>query len=205
MVSWTLLMHIHPNSIDQIFDTCAAALDDAREVVARIGYDDDLEHLDFELHEVVTEDLVDIGIDAENITNSIIGACLNTTRGFLANTELFRELGLDMDYYVNGLDSHLYLENHGDGDAPELVGEGDLKDILYNLIAERIFDIVDRQLVEDIDSEAFKKTVADMIENDEFNTFDVLACLKDGEVKGTLRELVNEFENERNKDALERE
>lgn len=190
-MQWTNLLGIYPDSIEKIFDICEGALEDAREVVARIGYDNDLEHLDFELHEEVISELNDVGMDANSITNAIIGACLNTTRGFLEGTELFRKLGLNIDGYINGYDSHLYVAEYGINTE---INEGKLKDVLYNKVAMRIWDAVYKQISEenrDIPDDHYESDIWEGLKDDEYDVADILACLKDGEVKGAFRELVD--------------
>lgn len=83
------LFNIYEKSIDSIHDTCTSALEE-------YGI-----NIDFQIE--VMEDLKQIG-DWEDIGNSLIHAMLSTTAGIIK-----REKNLECDYYVNGLDSHLYI------------------------------------------------------------------------------------------------
>ena len=80
---------IHEYEIERVYKTCQKTLD---------KYDVDIDLLD-----ETKQDLEEIG-NWQDIGNSIIHAMLSTTKAFLEN------YGVEnVDYYVNGLDSHLYI------------------------------------------------------------------------------------------------
>ncbi len=83
------LFNIYEQSIENVYDTCTSALEE-------YGIE-----IDFETE--VTEDLKELG-NWEDIGNSLIHAMLYTTAGIIQG-----EKNIKCDFYVNGLDSHLYI------------------------------------------------------------------------------------------------
>ena len=100
---------IYTTSVEDITVTCASAVEDA-------GYT--AKELDDEVTQFL-EDVVEMKTFLEDPTNTIISAILIATRDML-EAKLVEELGfeVDIDYYVNGDDSHLYIgdEEYFDGD-----------------------------------------------------------------------------------------
>lgn len=195
-MSWTNLLGIYPESIEKIFDTCEEALQPVREFVKKIGYDNDAEYLDFELHEEVLADLEDVGIQSYDITDSIIRACLNTTSGFLNNTELFRDLSIEMEGFANGYVSYLQINECCRDVAYDSC---EMEQVLYDKFSDGIWNVLVNQIlsenrdIPDFEGDVLKKTIINGLKGGEYSTADILACYRDGEVKGALRTLVDNY------------
>lgn len=100
---------IYTESVEDITATCVSAVEDA-------GYRG--KELDDEVTQFL-ENVVEMKTFLEDPTNTIISAILIATRDML-EAKLVEELGfeVDIDYYVNGEDSHLYIgdEEYFDGE-----------------------------------------------------------------------------------------
>lgn len=209
IMNWTNLLGIYPDTIERVFDTCDDALQAVRDFVSKIGYDSDAEHLDFKLHEVVLADLEDVGINGSQIATSVIDACLDTTSGFLNNTEIFCDLGIEAEFFTDG--SPCYL-NIIDSWAEEGAYDSDeIERRLYDKFSDCLCTVVIRQMCDenrDIpEGDNLQEIIIRGLKNDEYNVADILACFKDGEVKGAFRALVDNYpvqeEQAKIKDAKE--
>lgn len=100
---------VYVDAVNDVTALCESAVEDA-------GYKG--KELDDEVTQFL-EDVVEMKHFLEDPTNTIISATLIATRDML-EAKLVEELGfeVDIDYYVNGDDSHLYIgdEEYFDGD-----------------------------------------------------------------------------------------
>lgn len=87
-------LNLYPQYIIDCHDTCIEALKSR-------GYPGVERNYDFENE--VMDDLDNIG-DWHDISNSIMAAMLSTTCAML------KEKGYEADFYVNGADTHLYID-----------------------------------------------------------------------------------------------
>lgn len=102
--------NIYPDEIEACSDKCEAALIDAGYHTRQID----------DMYDEVKKSLTDGSINSDNITNGIMGEMLSRTQGMLQE----RFPNANIDYYVNGLDTHLYINgedfNKGDDTVKKL-------------------------------------------------------------------------------------
>ena len=105
MISILDILGIHPGDIDHAWEECQDALEEQ-------GLDSKIEELQDYLEDNVTE------IDLRDATNSIISMMMYECKRIIEEAHP----GQEVNYYVNGYDSHIYP-----GDNPNSV-EGRLND-----------------------------------------------------------------------------
>ena len=88
-------LNFYPAYIIDCYNTCISAL-------KTHGYPGVETNCDFD--DAVLDDLDDIG-DWHDLTNSIMAGILSTTVAWL------KDKGYEGDYYVNGADTHLYIDS----------------------------------------------------------------------------------------------
>lgn len=191
---------IYPDAIDNIYEICEDIIQDVRDFAEKLGYYDDADRLNFDFSEEVLYYLKD-NIDVYNMTNSIIGGCLEITKTALEETQLCKNFGISFEGYTNGGDSHLYFKC--DGITAAYNGSGDMNGLLNEVLSHQLCDIICDRLLDsgecsskDLSEEKvreMRKFIEQDLKNDEYDYGDVIACYNDWEITGTIRETVDSF------------
>lgn len=189
---------IEPDAIDNIYEICEDIIQDVREFAEKLGYDTDADRLDFDFPEEVMYSLED-GFSVRNITNSIIDGCLYLTKNILEDAQICKDFGITFDTYANCLDSHLYFKHNGV--TEEYYGTGDISDLLNEVLAQHLCDIICTRLVgsgecleDDLTDERLQELKDTIVTDlDKFiDDEDVYACYCNWEITGTIREAVDD-------------
>lgn len=189
---------IYPDAINDMCKICEDAIQDVKEYADLLGYNEDVEKLNFDFSEDVLFNL-EGNIDVHNITNSVIGMCLWTTKFALEGTQFCEDFGFTFEGYTNCDDSHLYFVHNGL--TEEYHGAGDMDCSFFFLaLSEKLTDIIRERLLEDgyssdVLTDEVVENIREVIENDlvrkAYDNDDIVTCYRNHEITGTIKEMVD--------------
>ncbi|MEZ3438653.1 MAG: hypothetical protein K1W18_07215 [Oscillospiraceae bacterium] len=199
---------IYPDAIKSVYDTCEDIIQDVKNFSEKIGDKNTLECLNFCFSEEVLNTLGEC-INTHDITNSIISACFETVKNALESTDLCEDFGITFETYVNCNDSHLYFEHDGSL-APaskdvteEYICSGDIDSFLNEALSHHLCYIIVNRLIdrsecsrEELSDEKISELrdfIAEDLLNDMYDCEDIIACYRDWELTGTIREMADGF------------
>lgn len=196
---------IYPDAIKSVYDTCEDIIQDVNNFFEKIG---DSSDLNFCLSEEVLNELENC-INVHDITNSIISACFEAVTNALESTDLCEDFGITFETYVNCNDSHLFFKHDGssvpvDKDVTEeYICSGDMNNFLNEALSHHLCDIIVNRLIDrnecscdelsDEKIRELREFIADDLHNDIYDREDIIACYRNWELTGTIREMADGF------------
>jgi|GEM_PF-5396328 len=187
---------LYAETIERFADECKDLLDRASEV---FGSENVPSFLVDDMTEYAKE-FANECFDINNATNSFMQSYAMGTKQALQEIPLFNELNLEFDYYINGDDSHLYINNQ---DAWEL------EDIVKEALSEKVIEDI-REHYPSLDDEELEDLKYDLkIEFDVNDFVEYEKTFFDSAIRDyalvTLYRKKIEKENNKGKDNIERE
>lgn len=187
------LLGIYPNAIEAAVKKCEELREGAMTVLERFDYKDDFETLNcFDLESEILEGLKE-KLDIEDITNSVITASFEATKGAFESCQFFDELGLSIDTYVNCDDSHLSISS--DSGIFTAVNDAlDIENLVNNTIAEKLYDAISEYLQDETNGEIEYPLdyVQDDISDERIDYTEIAEFLSNGELSDSIKEMVKE-------------
>lgn len=176
---------IYPAAIEKVGNTCEYALEDAKKIINEIGSKNEYDALDFNLDDAAKDRMCG-DFDFNNMTNSIIGAYLETTASALNNCKTLNDLGISFETYTNCDDSHLtIIMDDGNGVSSTECYESELITAVQDIVAEKV-----AELAQDEGIEGTSEDMKDYYLNELFE------CIQEGKLTGVVKEDLEPFRME---------
>ena len=187
-MSFLDMLNLRTEEIDRVVDKCDTILAEAKDLARKFGINDDymnlLGFLDKEALEIYNNN------DPELETNRIIDAYFIAIKNRLAKCNLFEEFDITFESYTNGLNSELFINYKGNSKYYNY--EGDLYNVLMRAFIDPVYNNISKYL-EGTDKNYPKDWVEDDLTGDEFDAEDIIECIYNNKITGSIKKLVDEF------------